>query len=63
MRELIKKALEKYPNFHNLTIQQQYEILKKIDPTILKEEVLWYYEDRFGWPFNTKQFKISKYGY
>jgi hypothetical protein len=47
MDNLIKQALKIYPNFNQLTTQQQYEILKNLNPKITPEDLIYHYEQKY----------------
>lgn len=47
MDELIKKAKLINPLFDNLTSQQQYNILKQLEPKITPEDLVYHYEQQY----------------
>ena len=47
MKELIYQAKRIALNFDNLTTQQQYELLKQLNPKITPEDLVYHYEQRY----------------
>jgi len=72
IEETIKLAKAINPNFDIISTQQQFEFIKKrINADIIKEELEWYYDSKFGCPYdsltlihkvnaNTNQFKCIR---
>jgi hypothetical protein len=57
IEQIIANAMRLNPNFVNLTTQQQYEYLKlNLDKDLMKEELEFYYDSKFGWPYDSKEF-------
>jgi len=46
MNKLVETARKITPNFDNLTTQQQYDLLKRIEPGITPEDLVYFYEQR-----------------
>lgn len=54
---IIEEAKLRNSNFTNMSTQQQYEFIQReIDPYLMKEELEFYYDSKFGWPYDSKQF-------
>lgn len=55
---MIANAIRLNPDFPNMTTQKQYEFLKyNLEPELLKEELEFYYDSKFGYPLNSMEFK------
>jgi len=51
IEEVIQLARLRNPNFDSMTTQQQYEFIKtNVDSSLMKEELEFYYDSKFGWP-------------
>jgi hypothetical protein len=53
-KEIIDRARMLEPNFDDMTTQRQYEfIVNNVDKGMIKEELIFYYDSKFGWPYNS----------
>jgi len=59
--EVIKIVIEEArllnPDFDNLSPQEQYEFINTyVDNSFIPEELQFYYDWKFGWPYDSKEF-------
>jgi len=47
MIELINRLRKIYPDFNAFTTQQQYDLLKEIEPNITPEDLVYHYEQQY----------------
>ena len=47
MEKLIYQLKKFYPDFDNFTTQQQYDLLKQIEPNITPEDLVYHYEQQY----------------
>jgi len=63
IEEIIKRAKTINSSFDNLSTQEQYEFINNKIESMEKEELEFYYDSKFGWPYNSKEFiKNNIYG-
>lgn len=47
MEDLIHLAKQSYPDFDDFTIQRQYDILKRFEPRITPEDLVYHYDQQY----------------
>jgi hypothetical protein len=54
---IIEQARLLNPDFDNMFPQQQYEFINQyVDNSFIKEDLEFYYDWKFGWPYDSKEF-------
>jgi len=55
--QVVERARLINPNFDNMSPQQQYEFINQnVDNSFIQEELEFYYDMKFGWPYDSKEF-------
>ncbi len=54
MLAIINKAKRLNASFDKLSTQRQFEfIVKYVDKNVIMQELIWYYDEQFGCPYET----------